>query len=141
MVIGASAREPTSGDGFKTTIRRVVVHPGYNLSGSSLKPHIFQHGIDDYDIVVAELDDEAPSSKRTMQLNTNAGVPRVGEAVRTVGYGDELQTSMDRVTLLRQVDLRVFGSEKCNELIYPFTQGFTNRQNCAWSERERCGPW
>lgn len=65
-VIDASAREPTSGDGFKTVIKRVLVHPKYNSSRSIVMPQVFQLGIEDYDVVVAELEGEAPSSKRPM---------------------------------------------------------------------------
>lgn len=138
VVIGARARFPVPSGEFlsRTVIQRVEVHPKYKPS----------RRIDDYDVVVAELKDEAPREARFMRLiKDERDMPRAGDRVRAVGYGDSSDMSGEKITSLKQVDLRVFDIERCIELQnrrLPFPQEFDPKlQICVQSERERCGPW
>lgn len=116
------------------TVKRSFLHPQFNLSGGS----------NYYDVLVAELEEEAPSDVRFMKVNAKVSVPKDNEPVRAIGYGRTSPDDRSRGAILRQVDLRVMSNEECGERLQElaFPRPAIGRiQLCAKSLRERCGIW
>lgn len=94
-IAGASAQ-----NGKMISIESVHTHPGFSFPQN--------------DITLVKLSEDAPEDSHFVLLNSNPSVPSLSEYCRVMGYGstNELHRD-DRDGVLRQVDIPVFDTGKC----------------------------
>lgn len=119
--------------GIAGVVARVISHPKFDLKSS---PTI-------YDISVLELEQDAPKGTLFMTVNRAKAVPRNGDPIRVVGYG---QTERDRPVdgLLRQVDLNTIPNRECTDesLLVGFDVPFIKKLFiCGAVRKEKCSSW
>lgn len=122
-----------SAENAATTIQAVYRNPNFDESKRG----------DLFDLVAAELRDEAPPSAKFMTVNSKVVIPEENSAVRILGYGRTSQADSSPLTL-RQVDVTVVSPERCEEFFKDVLQPVRVRrklQICIRSEREGCGTW